>query len=374
MKSLVENCTKLGFGMMRLPRLDKDTFDDAQIAKMVDAFMAAGGRYFDTAFVYEGSEEATRRALVERYPRESFYLASKLMAASFACKSKEEAEDEIRISLERTGAGYLDFYLLHGLDADNIETYEKYDLWNYVKGLKEKGLIKHYGFSFHDTPETLDKILTAHPDAEFVQLQINYADWEEPSVQSRGCYEVAVKHDIPVIVMEPVKGGTLADPPEAIKAEFRKADPDASPASWAIRFVASLDQVMIVLSGMSTMEQMEDNLSYMNLKDYKPLDEAGRQTVENARVILESFDRIKCTGCHYCTPGCPQEIPIPEIFSTMNLKLTYGLEERAKNEYKHRFRKAKASDCVECGQCEEACPQHLHITSLLKDVTAALDS
>ena len=266
MNKLVNDCMKLGFGLMRLPRLENGSIDIEQTSRMTDAFLAAGGRYFDTAYVYEGSEEAARKALVERHPRDSYYLATKLNAGEGFCQNAEEAKAELRTSLERTGAGYFDFYLLHALGQKNVDRYNSFGLWDFVKEIKEEGLVRHYGFSFHDSPEFLDQLLTEHPDVEFVQLQINYADWEDPVVQSRACYEVAKKHGKPVVVMEPVKGGTLADPPQALKDIFEKELPDASPASWAIRFVASLDNVMMVLSGMSSMEQMEDNLSYM--KDF----------------------------------------------------------------------------------------------------------
>ena len=221
MRSLIENCMKLGFGMMRLPRISmdgKEVIDVEQTKDMVDAFLAAGGKYIDTAFVYTGSEEATRKALVERYPRDAYYLATKLNAGSWAAKNEQEAKDQFRISLERTGAGYFDFYLLHALGRGNVDFYDRYGIWDYVKGLKKEGLIRHWGFSFHDSPEFLDQLLTDHPDAEFVQLQINYADWEDGDVQSRACYEVAAKHDKPVVVMEPVKGGTLANPPEVVRS------------------------------------------------------------------------------------------------------------------------------------------------------------
>lgn len=369
--SLVNDCIKLGFGLMRLPKNADGTIDVEQTARMADDFLAAGGKYFDTAFVYPGSEEAIRKALVERHPRESYYLATKLNAAPFAAKNEEEAKAEFQKSLERTGAGYFDFYLLHALAQDKVDKYEEYGIWDYAKELKAKGLVKHIGFSFHDKPALLDEILTKHPEAEFVQLQINYSDWNDNGVQSRRNYEVAKKHGKPVVVMEPVKGGTLADPPREVKDVFLKADPEASFASWAIRFVASLDDVMIVLSGMSNEEQMKDNLSYM--KDFKPLTEAEQDTIKEARKILLSFDRIPCTGCHYCTPGCPQGIHIPEIFSVMNVYKMYGDLEKARQDYTWRPGGPKASECIHCGQCEGACPQHLPIISLLEEVVEKLE-
>lgn len=369
---LVNDCIKLGFGLMRLPKLKgSNEIDVETTARMVDAFLAAGGKYFDTAYVYTGSEDAIRKALVERHPRESFFLTSKLNAAAFAASNEQEAKAEFQTSLKRTGAGYFDFYLLHALAKDNVDRYESYGIWDYVRKLKAEGLIRHYGFSFHDSPELLDEILTRHPDVEFVQLQINYSDWNDHLVQSRRCYEVAKKHGKPVVVMEPVKGGTLADPPEPVKEIFRKADPNASFASWAIRFVASLDDVMIVLSGMSNEEQMADNLSYM--RDFKPLTNEEQETIKAARRKLLSFDRIPCTACHYCTPGCPQGIHIPEIFSVMNVYKMYGELEKARSDYSWRPGGPRASVCIHCGQCEGACPQHLPIISLLEEVVETLE-
>ncbi|HUM84276.1 MAG TPA: aldo/keto reductase [Lachnospiraceae bacterium] len=373
--SLVKDCLKLGFGMMRLPRQGKgsmyDPIDVEQTKKMADAFLNAGGRYFDTAFVYEGSEEAVKQALCDRYPRDAYYLASKLNASAFACSNKEEARAEFKTSLERTGCGYFDFYLLHALDHENLHLYNDYGIWEYAQELKEKGLVKHVGFSFHDTPEVLDRILTEHPEAEFVQLQINYSDWEDGGVQSKGCYETAVKHGKPVIVMEPVKGGLLANPPEPVKKIFAEADPKASPASWAVRFAASLGNVMIVLSGMSNEAQMADNLSYM--KDFRKLSPSETKTVEDARTALAGIEKIPCTSCHYCTKGCPVEMHIPEIFSVMNVYKLYGDLDKAKSDYGWKAGKTKASACVQCGQCEGACPQHLPIISLLKETAETLE-
>ena len=369
MGELVKDCMKLGFGLMRLPRTASGEIDVEETSRMVDMFFEAGGRYFDTAYVYGGSEEATRKALVERHPRDSYYLASKLNAG--AAKNEEEAKKEIDISLERLGTDYLDFYLLHALDRNNKSKYEKYGLWDYVKKLKEEGKIRHYGFSFHDQPEVLDEILTEHPDAEFVQLQINYADWDEAAVISGKCYEVAVKHNKPVIVMEPVKGGTLANPPEVVQDVFKLADSSASPASWAIRFVASLPNVMVVLSGMSNEEQMRDNVSYM--KDFEIMSDAEQNVIVRARAALKSIDSIPCTACHYCTPGCPMQIHIPEIFSVMNRYLLYKDLEAARGDYSWRPGGPKASVCIKCGQCEGACPQHLPIIDYLQEVVDTLE-
>jgi len=356
---------KLGFGLMRLPRLEDGTIDVEQTKVMVDHFLDAGLKYFDTAYVYEGSEEATKKALVERYPRESYYLTSKLNAGDWAAKDAESAKKELEISLERTGAGYFDFYLLHALSKNNIGNYDKYGIWDFVKEAKEKGLVKHYGFSFHDQPEVLDEILTNHPDVEFVQLQINYADWDNPAVNSRKCYEVCVKHGKQVVVMEPIKGGTLANPPKQIREIFEEADPNASVASWAVRFAASLENVMVVLSGMSNIAQMDDNISYM--KDFKPFNEDEKAVIEKAQEVLRSIEQIPCTGCHYCTGGCPMQIRIPDIFTAMNQKLIFDNMEGASRRYASVTKDGGlASSCIHCLQCEDACPQHIEITSWLE--------
>ena len=299
---------------------------------------------------------------MERHPRESFYLATKLNAN--AASGKEDAERQLEVSLERTGAGYFDFYLLHALGKGNIDKYNSWGLWDFIKEKKAEGKLRHIGFSFHDTPEMLDELLTAHPEVEFVQLQINYADWEAPNVQSRACYEVARKHGKPVVVMEPVKGGTLAVPPTRVQEVLTEANPDASFASWAIRFVASQEGILTVLSGMSNLEQMEDNLSYM--ENFKPLDDAEKAVIAKAQAALNSVEQIPCTGCAYCTPGCPMQIPIPDIFKAMNRGLIYEDWEGPKKMYARMAEKGSvASDCIGCGQCESVCPQHIGIIDWL---------
>ncbi len=355
---------KLGFGLMRLPRLEDGTIDVPQVSDMVDAFIEAGGTYFDTAFAYQGSEEAIRKALVERYPRDSYTLASKLIIQPGSTMSVEEAKQETMTSLERSGAGYFDYYLVHAIQRGNWQLYEDYGIWDYVKELKEKGLIKHYGFSFHADPQLLVQLLERHPDAEFVQLQINYADWENPGVASRENWEICKKYGKPVTVMEPVKGGILADPIDTVKEILKAANPDASYASWALRFVAGKDNILAVLSGMSSIKQMKDNLSFM--KDFKPLDEEEQKVIAKAQEALDNDKSIPCTACHYCTKGCPMSIPIPEIFNVENRKKG-SPEFRVKREYTIvTADKGKASDCIQCGQCEAACPQHLPIISLLE--------
>ena len=360
---------KLGFGLMRLPRLEDGTIDVPQTSQMVDRFMEAGGTYFDTAFAYEGSEEAIRQALVERYPRETYTLTTKLIAFG-PDRDEKFSKQEIYTSLERTGAGYFDYYLLHALQRNNYRNYEEYGLWEYVKELKEKGLIRHYGFSFHADPMLLEELLKAHPDVEFVQLQLNYADWDNPGVKARENWEICRKYGKPVIVMEPVKGGILADPIDSVKAIFDR-EGNASCSSWAVRFAASQEGILTVLSGMSSLAQMEDNISYM--KDFIPLNAHEMDVIREAQQALNEDKSIPCTACHYCTKGCPREIPIPEIFNVENRKKG-SPEFRTLREYAIVTQdKGKACDCIACGQCENACPQHLPIIQLLEKCSQNFD-
>ena len=359
---------KLGFGLMRLPKNADGSIDIEQTIRMTDAFLEAGGTYFDTAYVYDGggSEEAVRKALTERVPRDRYTIATKLHAAAAGCHDEESAKRQFDKSLERTGAGYFDFYLLHAIQRSTYRKYDEYRIWDYVKDLKAKGLVKNWGFSFHADPALLAHLLTIHPDVDFVQLQINYADWENPGVASRECYEIVRKHGKPIVVMEPVKGGALAKPIPEVEKIFKEADPKASCASWAIRYVASLDGILSVLSGMSNMEQMEDNLSFM--KNFKPLTPAEQEVIKKAQAALEHDKSIKCTACHYCTDGCPKNIPIPEIFAVKNDEDHHKSWDGGKRKYVVAVvGRGKASDCIECGQCEGACPQHLPIIKLLKE-------
>lgn len=358
----MENTKKLGFGLMRLPRRGA-IIDVKQTSEMVDMFLENGFTYFDTAFVYVGSEAAAKKALVLRHPRESYTLASKLMAAKIP--TAKLAKAELDTSLKRTGAGYLDYYLLHSLMENNYTQYDKFGLWDFVKEEKAKGRIRHYGFSFHGGPELLEQLLTEHPEAEFVQLQINYADWEDKKVRARENYEVARRHGKQIVVMEPVKGGKLADPPEEVKKIFRAVNPNASYASWAIRFAASLDGILTVLSGMSNIGQLQDNLSFM--KDFEPLNAEEREAIRKAQEIFNKANDIPCTGCRYCVEGCPKNIAIPDIFAARNKQLTLGQIEEAKADYeKITLTSGKASACVVCRQCEKVCPQKISIAEQLK--------
>ena len=366
----VERPKKLGFGLMRLPRRGMG-IDVRQVSQMVDLFMEAGCTYFDTAHVYLGSEEAARKALVERYPRESYTLATKLYAP--ASPTRKSALKQFETSLKRTGAGYIDYYLLHSLMGNNVGKYERMQLWDYVADLKARGLVRHVGFSFHDGPELLDDLLTQHPEVEFVQLQINYEDWENPSVTSRANYEVARAHDKSIVVMEPVKGGRLANPPAKVRELLRAHDAKASFASWAIRFAASLEGILCVLSGMSDVAQMQDNLSYM--RDFKPLDTGERRVLRQAQQLLGATPSIPCTGCRYCTKGCPRRIDIPGVFSAMNSRLLDGALEQASVAYEEACAEGgRASECVACGQCERACPQHIPIIDELRRCAATFEA
>ena len=371
MSYLGEEIKKLGFGLMRLPQ-KAGRIDIEQTKTMVDLFLEAGFTYFDTAWAYAGSEDAIHQALVERYPRESFQLATK-NAAWINCKTREEAIAQFDVSLKQTGAGYFDFYLLHNLGEGRTHFFDDFDMWSFVQEKKKEGLIKHAGFSFHSTPEELDELLTKHPEMEFVQLQINYADWEYPAVQSRRCYEVARKHDKPVIIMEPVKGGMLANPPVPVQRILKGAEPDQSFASWAIRFAADLEGVITVLSGMSNVEQMQDNLSYM--KNFTGLTAAEQKTLRAAQEALSHISLIPCTSCNYCAKVCPNNIGISGTFTAMNYLTLYRDQAAAAHQEAWLVGghgKNKANACIHCGKCEEVCPQHISIRTELKKATEML--
>ena len=361
---LGQDTFKLGFGLMRLPKNPDGSIDVPQVCQMADRFIAAGGTYFDTAYVYDdgASEAAFKAAVADRYPRDSYTVATKLNVR--VAKDAEDARQQFYTSLERTGVSYIDYYLLHAIQRGNYEMYEEYGIWDYVAELKKKGLIRHWGFSFHSDPELLRMLLTKHPDAEFVQLQLNYADWENPGVASRKNWEICKEFGKPVTVMEPVKGGILADPIPTVKAVFDAEGSGRSYASWAVRFAASLDNILVVLSGMSNLAQMEDNLSYM--KEFQPLSDAELDLIRQAQEALNGDKSIPCTACHYCTEGCPMGIPIPEIFTVANRRKG-SPEFRTIREYGIVTQgKGKASECIQCGQCEAACPQNLPIIELLE--------
>ncbi len=371
MSYLGEEIKKLGFGLMRLPKKG-EAIDIEQTKAMVDRFLEAGFTYFDTAWAYAGSEDAIRQALVERYPRERFQLATK-NAAWIDCKTREDAAAQFETSLKQTGAGYFDFYLLHNLGEYRTKPFDDFDMWSFVQEKKKEGLIRHVGFSFHSTPEELEEILNRHPEMELVQLQINYGDWENPAVQSKKCYEVARSHGKPVIIMEPVKGGMLANPPKEVEEIFKKADPNASCASWAIRFAADLEGVITVLSGMSNLEQMEDNLSYM--KAFTGFTKQEKEVFARAREAMNRIPLIPCTTCNYCAKVCPEGIGVSGTFTAMNYLTLYGDQAAAQHQENWLVGghgKKRASECVECGKCEEACPQHIRIREELRRAAAEL--
>jgi predicted aldo/keto reductase-like oxidoreductase len=377
MADVFNNKLKLGFGLMRLPKNPDGSIDIPQVCEMTDHFIAAGGTYFDTAYVYDngGSEAAFKAAVADRYPREAYTVATKLNA-SMQCHDEESAKQQFYTSLERTGAGYFDYYLLHALQVNTYQKYDEYHIWDFVKEQKEKGLIRHWGFSFHAYPELLDQLLTDHPDAEFVQLQINYADWENPGVASRRNWEICKAHGKPVVVMEPVKGGTLVKVPEAVKESFLAEDSTMSVASWAIRFAASLPNVMVVLSGMSSLEQLRDNTDYMG--SFIPLSEEEKTMCFKAAEIINRQVAIPCTACSYCTEGCPMHICIPSYFSIYNEDMREHLEEKGwtinfSNYGTLAKQYGKASDCIACGQCESVCPQGLPVISLLRKCREELE-
>ena len=367
---------KLGFGLMRLPLLDPNNdaaVDVEEVKRMVDRFMAQGFTYFDTAIMYNGgvSQRVAKAALVDRYPREAFTLATKLHSAYF--NSPEERDKVFNEQLEQTGAGYFDYYLIHGIEAGNYPKYEQYDCFNWLMEKKRQGLVRHAGFSFHDTPELLDKILTKYPELEFVQLQINYLDWESANVQSRACYEVCVKHGKPVVVMEPIKGGTLAAVSDEIVNMFKAVRPELSPSAWAVRYAASLENVMVVLSGMSNIAQMEDNASYM--ENFEPLTKPEYEAIDKAVENIKANVAIPCTACRYCVDGCPMNIAIPDYFRVYNDIKQFGEISGARWHFSEiSGENGKPSECVACGQCEGICPQHLQIIDLLKDVAEVFET
>ena len=363
--------SKLGFGLMRLPKDENGNIIQSQVTKMVDAFMKAGLTYFDTAYAYAGSEESMRKALVERYPRDSFTIADKLPA--WKLKKEEDVERIFQESLMLCGVDYFDFYLLHSIEESHYPTYEKYHCFDFINQMKKQGKIKYIGFSFHDSAEFLDKVLTEHPEVDFVQLQLNYLDWENGVIQSRKNYEIARKHHKPIVVMEPVKGGTLAAFPEDIEKIYKDYAPEKSIASWALRYILSKEGIMTVLSGMSNEEQMNDNLS--TVTNFKKINEQEEKLIHEVTEKVLSFPTIPCTACRYCVPGCPMEIQIADLFTAYDSAKTYGSNRRYDTYYKNHTQgeHSLASQCIGCGQCEGVCPQHLQIISLLQKVSEEFD-
>ena len=364
------NPKKLGFGLMRLPKKD-GVIDVPEVARLADAYLAAGFTYFDTAYVYDGSEVAFREAVAKRIPRESYTLANKL--PGWLLSEENTPEKLFGESLERCGVEYFDYYLLHSLQPSRVGFYDKYDCWNFVRKKKEEGKIRYLGFSFHGGPELLDELLTKHPDVDFVQLQINYADWEDNAIFSGANYEVCQKHGKDVVVMEPNKGGFLADLKPEIHELFEAVRPGASDASMAFRFVGSLPGVKMILSGMNAGAQMEDNLA--TFTNFEPLNQAEREAIAKATKAIHSIPTVPCTACRYCTKGCPMGIDIPDIFKSYNMLLTYGEHNRPHFYYQGLLDTVsnRANACIQCGQCEAACPQHIPIIEKLQAASALLD-
>jgi len=354
-----------GFGCMRLP-MKGDKVDYEEFNKMIDVFMENGFNYFDTAHGYlQGkSEIALRDCLVSRYPRDQYIFTNKL--SNFCFKSEADVRPFFESQLKICGVEYFDFYLMHSQGKWNYTHFKNCRAYEQAMEFKAEGKIKHFGISFHDTAEFLDQILTEYPQIEFVQIQLNYVDYDDPAIQSCKCLEVCRKHNKPVIVMEPVKGGNLVKLPEEAKKYFEELG-SASPASYAIRFAAGFEGVFMVLSGMSDLKQMNDNISYM--KEFKPLNDREMEAVQKVCNVFKNMNLIHCTACRYCTDGCPKKISIPDLFACMNTKNIYH-DWNADYYYDiHTNKGGKASDCIKCGKCEKSCPQHLPIRDLLVKVT-----
>ena len=359
-----------GFGCMRLP-MNGDQVDIAETTRMVDEFLAQGFNYFDTAHGYIGgkSELALKECLTSRYPREAYSLTDKLTDSYF--KTETDIRPFFESQLEACGVDYFDFYLMHSQNADNFKKFKACRAYETAFALKAEGRIRHVGLSFHDRAEVLDQILTEYPQIEVVQIQFNYLDYDDIAVQSRKCYEVCRKHGKPVLVMEPVKGGSLVNLPEEAKKVLDELH-GGSPASYAIRFAAGFPGMMMVLSGMSDLEQMKDNLSYM--RDFKPLNETELAAVNKVQEIFHKMNMIPCTACRYCVEGCPKQISIPDLFAIMNIKqLHHDWNADYYYEEVHTAPGRRASGCLKCGKCEKICPQHLPIRKLLEEIAKEFD-
>ena len=374
----IKNSNKLGFGFMRLPLkdpADQTSIDYETLNKMVDKFMESGFTYFDTAWMYMGheSEVAIRKSVVERKPRDSYTVASKMPIGMV--RSAGQMQEIFDAQLKKTGLDYFDYYLVHNVNANTMPNVKKYDPFKFVAEKKKEGKVKHIGFSFHDTADLLEEILKEHPEVEFVQLQINYIDWDNPSIQSRKCYEVAQKYNLPVVVMEPVKGGSLAQVPENVEKIFKDAEPDMSVASWAIRYAASLPGVRTVLSGMTTKEQLEDNTRYM--RNFKPLTDEENKTIEKAIEELHASIAIPCTACRYCVEHCPMKINIPELFALYNAEKQEKTDKpfTVQRMYYGNLTKnsGKASKCIHCRRCEKHCPQHIVINEWMTKIAKTFE-
>ena len=355
---------KFGFGCMRFPKVGEE-IDKEQVCHMADRFLEAGLNYFDTAHGYHSglSETTLKACLTSRYPRERYLLTDKLTDEYF--RSEADIRPLFASQLEACGVEYFDFYLMHAQNARNFEHFKACRAYETAFALKAEGKIRHVGISFHDTAETLDRILNAYPEIEVVQIQFNYLDDGDLAVDSRRVYETCVKHGKPVIVMEPIKGGTLTNLPEEAIAFCREIG--KSPAELALRYAAAPEQICMVLSGMSSLEQVEENVSFM--AEPQPLNEAEQAAVERIRAHLRSLKLIGCTGCRYCVDGCPMGILIPDMFHSLDFRA----ERHDWNQDRYYRRvltvdHGKASDCIQCGACEMSCPQNLPIREYLEQI------
>ena len=371
---------KLGMGMMRLPLLDENDFtsiDYDQVNKMVDTYMDAGFNHFDTAYIYHGNkgEEAFRKSVVERYPRESYKIATKLPL--FIITEESQLEPIFEEQLKNCGVDYFDYYLLHNVSGFTETAWKNVDLYTFIQKKKEEGRIKHIGLSTHSSPEFLEGLLCEHPEIEFVLLQINYLDWEDEAIESRKMLEVARKYEKPVMIMEPYKGGFLADVPEKAEKIMKEYNPDKSVVSWAMRFVANLDDVCVVLSGASSLKQLENNIN--EFKNANPLNEEEYEILKEVSDIINSNITVDCTKCRYCVDTCPKDIDIPKLFDLYNKHKLLGREDWSQqgNAYLNYSKLpdvAIASDCIECKVCVKECPQQISIPKLLKDVAETFET
>lgn len=369
----VNKMPKIGFGLMRLPEADGQ-IELGRVCDMVDEYMKAGFNYFDTAYVYHGgnSEKIVKEAIVKRYPRESFTVATKLPA--WCINSMEDRDKIFNEQLERCGVDYFDYYLLHSIeDGNNYDTYVKYDCFNWGVQKREEGKIKHLGFSYHGSPELLEKIVDSHPEIEFVQIQLNYIDWNDTIIHSGELYRILSERNIPIIVMEPVKGGKLANLDDECSAILKGIHPDKSAASWALRFVASLPGVGTILSGMSTEEQLSDNMA--TFTNFEPLNDEEKEAIEKVKEVMLRVELVGCTSCRYCVDGCPMSISIPDVISAVNNKRKFPGDMRPQFFYNGLAdRTAPASACIACGQCEGVCPQHLPIINVLQEAVEKFEN
>ena len=369
----VSKVSKLGFGCMRFIGHENDTIDIEDTKQLVDCYIEQGGNYFDTAWAYPNSEAALHEALVKRYPRDAYHIASKCVAWTH-CDSQDDLEKQLQESLATLGVDYLDVYLMHNVGGPRTAAFRKHNAWEFMKSVKERGLAKHIGFSSHAMPEELEQVIGEFDGAELIQLQVNYMDWENPAYRERECLEIAVRHGLPVVVMEPVKGGLLADPPRAVKQILDDEMPNDSYATAALRFAASMEGVMTVLSGMSTLQMVQENGAAF--KEFKPLCAAERATMDKAIEALRGSEIVPCTGCNYCAEVCPADIGIAGSLSVLNYYINYEDAEVANSQLglvvRFNLGKKMITECQRCGACESACPQNIPILECFDRIEAEI--